>query len=104
MLVWVCGRPSRRRTAVAHCTASLRMRLLMKLSDSLPVPTCSRSGPRTERSFACVCVCVRERERKKERERDRLTYFLWPLSKSTACFMEEVPKGKRGEERRGKGG
>lgn len=45
---------SRRRAAEAHCAASLRMRLFMKLRDSLPVPTCSSSIPMSDWNTAWV--------------------------------------------------
>lgn len=44
----------RRRAAAAHCAASLRMRLFMKLSDSFPVPTCSIRVPTSNWKTACV--------------------------------------------------
>lgn len=47
-LQWLRSLSSSRRAAEAHCAASLRMRLFMKLSDSFPVPTCSSRVPMSD--------------------------------------------------------
>lgn len=50
---WLRSLSSSRRAPDAHCDASLRMRLFMKLSDSFPVPTCSSRPPMSDRKTAC---------------------------------------------------
>lgn len=51
---WLCSLSCSRRAADAHCDASLRMRLFMKLSDSFPVPTCSSRPPMSDWKTACA--------------------------------------------------
>lgn len=53
-LQWLRSLSSSWRAAEAHCAASLRMRLFMKLSDSFPVPTCSSRAPMSDWKTAWV--------------------------------------------------
>lgn len=59
-LQWLRSLSWRRRAAEAHCAAILRIRLFMKLSDSFPVPTCSRRVPMSDWKTAWVTGMVQK--------------------------------------------
>ena len=70
---------SRRLAAVAHCCARRRIRRLMKLRDSFPVPTWSRSTERSVRKAAWLG------------EGGYLTRLLWFLEDESSWLCWSIP-------------